>query len=248
MTIPSLFRKMHMHPFLYLTFFICILTGCFKECILFMIFIFIHEMGHILVGLYYHWHILKIIFLPLGGITVFTEKINKPMKEECMIAISGILFQTIFYIIVSFFCQNKIIDLIHYSILFFNLLPIYPLDGSKLVNLFMNLFFSFRSSFISMLCLSFGFLLFLTSIYYKNFVFLLGLIFLWIGFIKEYRTRHYIYQKFLLERYIEKIPFKKKKKIKGPLYKKMKRDYEHLFVIQNKEVKERQFLRKLFDK
>ncbi|MDD3341271.1 MAG: site-2 protease family protein [Bacilli bacterium] len=247
MIILNTFRKMQMHPLLYVVFFLGMITGYFKECILFMIFIFVHEMGHVWVALYYKWNISKIIFLPLGGITIFEEKINKPMKEELYIAAAGIFFQTIFYFIVTFFCPNDTISFIHYSILLFNLVPIYPLDGSKIINLFMNVFLPFRKSFLFMLFLSFLTLLLLTSIYYKNLVLLLGLFFLWIGFIKEYRKRHYQFQKFLLERYMEEIPFSKKKKIKGPYYKKMKRDYKHSFIIENKEIKERQFLRKLFD-
>lgn len=248
LTIQNTFRKMQIHPFLYLTFLLCIITGYFKECLLFMIFILVHEMGHIIVGLHYHWNISKIIFLPLGGITIFEEKINKPMKEEFLIASAGILFQTFFYLLVSFFCHSEILTTIHYSILLFNILPIYPLDGSKIINIGMNLIFSFQKSFLAMLLLSFVTLLILSTLYYKNLVFALGLFFLWIGFLKEYHKRHYVFQKFLLERYLETFPFTKHKQIKGLYYQKMKRDYLHTFLIENESIKERTFLRRLFDK
>lgn len=56
-------------------------------------------MGHIFAALYYKWNIVKIIILPFGGITIFNEIINKPIKEEFMIAIMGPIFQIVFYLI-----------------------------------------------------------------------------------------------------------------------------------------------------
>ena len=69
------------HPFFYIFALICILTGYFKNFIIIMFIILFHEMGHILAGLYFKWKIEKIIILPFGGLTLFNEKINRPISE-----------------------------------------------------------------------------------------------------------------------------------------------------------------------
>ena len=46
-------------------------------------------------ALYYKWNIEKIIILPFGALTLFHEKINKPLFEEFIILIMGPIFQIV---------------------------------------------------------------------------------------------------------------------------------------------------------
>ena len=61
-----------------------------------------------------------------------------------------------------------------------------------------------------------------------------------------YQNRYNYINKFYLERYLYKLKFKKIKIIKN--INKMKKDYRHLFNINNKYIKEEDFLRNMFDK
>lgn len=248
MTIKNIFK---IHYLFYLVAFICILTGLFKPFVYISLLIIIHELGHYLTAIYYKWQIDKIIIFPFGGVTIFKEHLNKPIKEEFMILIMGPLFQILFY----FFCNtlfgyNKIFTEYHYSLLIFNLLPIYPLDGSKLIHLLFDKIFSFKKSHLITMILSL--IIILISIIYiitnkLNLIFIFLLLLLFIKIINELKLHNEIFNKFLMERYLYNFKFKKTTTIKGNNIKKMKRDYKHLFFIHNKYLTEKALLQKRFD-
>lgn len=245
--IQNIFHKINIHPFFYIVAFLSAITGYFKDFSILMIFIIVHEMGHILSSLYYKWNISKITIFPMGAITFFDEKINRPMKEEFIIASSGILFQSIFYQILSLIGDNSPYKKIHLFLFVFNLLPIYPLDGAKIVNLIFNFFISFIKSYILTISISYGFIFSLLFICRGNLVFLLALFLLLYQVFLEEKKITFLFQKFLLERYLYHFPFSKIKKIKGYHLEKMKRDYSHLFIIQKQIIKEENILESLFD-
>ena len=103
----NILSKIKIHILFYLLLFICVLTGNFKECIIFTSFILVHELGHIISAIILKWNIEKIVVLPFGSITIFNEKINKPLKEELLIAISGVIYQTMFYFLLKNYCEVK---------------------------------------------------------------------------------------------------------------------------------------------
>ncbi len=236
----KIISKIKIHPFSYIFAFIFFLMGYFNNYIVFMLIIFIHELGHILSGLLLKWKIDKVIILPCGCLTKFNVIINKPIIEEFIISIMGIIFQIIFT-----FRINRLYSIV---IIIFNLLPIYPLDGSKLVNLFLNRLTNFRLSYLITLYLSFIciFLLLILIIIRRDLICLIIIIPLIIYIIKEYRDRYNIINKFYLERYLYKFKFKKLKIINS--INKMKRDYIHIFKNNNNYIKEGEILRKMFDK
>ena len=134
------------HILYYVVAFISFLTGNFKNFIIFSSIIIVHETGHIIGAWLFKWKIDRVILLPFGGITIFNEHIDKPLKQELIIAFLGPLFQVIFYLI---FKNNNVFNNYNIAILLFNLLPIHPLDGSKILNVFFNEFISFKNSHLS---------------------------------------------------------------------------------------------------
>ena len=212
-----------------------------------MSIILFHELGHIVCGLLFKWKINKIIILPFGGLTVFSEYINRPIKEEFLVCLGGPLFQIIYYFIISNFIN---ITGLHYNLLIFNLLPIVPLDGSKLLNLFFNNLFPFRLSHILTNIISFILIFFLLGYLIKhnwNLLFFLTIILLIIKTINEFTTTNYVFNKFLLERYIKCSDIRKTKQIEGVNLKKMYRDYKHIFFYDKNYYTERDIIRKRFD-
>jgi len=93
----KIISKIKIHPLFYIVAFITIITGFFKEFSYIMLIILVHELGHILTSIYFKWKIDRIMILPFGGITIFNEKINKPLKEELLIALSGPIIQLIVF-------------------------------------------------------------------------------------------------------------------------------------------------------
>ena len=228
------------HPFFYIFAFICIITGYFKNFLIISFIIIFHETGHIIASILFNWKIDRVILLPFGGITIFNEYINRPLKEEFIIAIMGPLFQSILFLI-----DNNLFRTYNLYLLIFNLIPIIPLDGSKILNIFLNKFLPFKMSHIVSIIISFISLSLIFFIKF-NLIIYIALIILFIKSFKELIEHNYLFNKFLLERYMNNFKFYKTKIVSDKIY--MKRDYKHLFKINNKYIEESVFLLKLFDK
>ncbi len=231
------------HPLTYLFILVFILLGYFHFYFSFLIIIIVHELGHLCFALIFKWHIKEVIFLPMGALIKFEDNLNKPIIEEFIIAIMGIIFQTIFI----YFFRNELFVVCYKIILFFNILPIYPLDGAKVINLFLNKITSFRNSYkISLLISYFGVIILISIAIIKLSLFsFLAFFPLLINVISLVNKRREVYMKFLLERYLYNIHFKKYKYIEN-IYQ-MKRDYKHYFLINLKIVDEKYFLNQMFE-
>ena len=232
------------HPLTYITALIFILVGYFKFYLSFMLILFIHELGHVTLSLIFKWHIKSIILFPLGILLKFEDSLNKPLIEEFIISISGIIFQLIF---ISFI-HNYYLVISSNIILIFNILPIYPLDGAKVINIILNKITNFKTSYFLTLQISFITIIILISlsIINKSLMFLISFIPLLINLIELITNRNNVFIKFLLERYLYSIKFKKNKYINNIKY--MKRDYKHYIITENNVESENVFLKKIFKK
>ena len=123
-----------------------ILTGYFHNLLVFTSIILIHELGHYLIAKLNKLNVEKIIVYPYGGLVKMNNLINTGINQELSVAISGIIFQTIYYLIIVFLYHQGIIreyifnlfTIYNQNILIFNILPIHPLDGSKILNLLLS--------------------------------------------------------------------------------------------------------------
>lgn len=198
------------------------------------------------------WKIDKICFYPYGGVTKFDADLNKPRYQEMFVMIAGPIIQIIYFnIIIHFLTLSEYIMFkeYYYSILFFNLLPIVPLDGGKFLNVLFNYFFSFRRSFKLAVFLSYAFIIgIFIYLYLKNISISLSLILVIVLIIckltQEFRKEKFYFNKFLLERYLNNYKFKKVKVIKG--INDMSRDYKHVFFNGKKAKTEHEELNKYF--
>ena len=190
----------------------------------------------------------EIYIYPLGGISKFNMDLNISIKKEFLILIMGPLFQQIAYIILLIIMPSKkeIINIYHYSILSFNLLPIYPLDGGKLLNLIFNKFISYKNSLKLVINLSYIVLLFIFIFTNKNINLIIMSILIIILITKEKNKIEYVYNKYLLERYLNNYNFKNSKIINNinNLY----RDNNHLIYENNTYYREKEYLEKIYRK
>lgn len=210
----------------------------------FTIIILFHELGHIIAGLICKWKIEKIVILPFGGLTIFNQKINHSLNEELFVTLLGPIFQIIF----SFFISKDMMN-IHYSLLLFNMLPIYPLDGSKIVNVFINKKCPFLKSQKLIILISYMtiiLILIIGLIKHLNILFILILVLILKKVIQNHTQLKETFNKFLLERYLYKFRYKKTKNITN--IKNMYLNKNHVFKIDNNYYTEREILSKLFDK
>jgi len=175
--------------------------------------------------------------------------LNISSVKEFIILIAGPSFQIIAsFILIEFFLLDKNIVLTyHYSILLFNLLPIYPLDGGKLINLFLNIYFPYKLSL--KISIYFSYITLLIIVFVKksitiNIIVLISLSFILIT--KEKRRINHLYNKFILERYLNNFHFKKSKLINNPS--KFYRNHRHIIKEEDNYYLEKEFLLKKFQK
>lgn len=236
------------HIFFYFIMFICLFTGNIIDFLIFTCIIIVHELGHIVGGLLFSWKIEKIILLPFGGLTIFNNNINTSLFEQFIVTILGPLFQVIFYFIFSsLFDISSSVTYFNFVLLFFNLLPICPLDGSKFLYIVLCLFFPFKVAHFLFVLVSFV-CIFVIFFFFCHFdlVILLILLFLFFKVMCEFRNHHLIFYRFLFERYSYKFHFKHVKMVNST--NEMYLWCRHLFFVDNNYVTEKKFLSKLFDK
>ena len=196
------------HQLTYVLIVISILSGRFKSIIIFLFIIFFHELGHMLTAKFFNWKIDKIYIYPLGGLTIFNDKVNKPLLEELLVVIMGPIFQ----LIVTFLFYRFDPNIVLYSntLLFFNLLPIIPLDGGKILNIILFSFNPLKKSINYMIGISYlTYFMLIIYLFRTNSLFFLVVAILLVFKIQgESRKKEFIYKKYLLEKYLYNIKYK----------------------------------------
>lgn len=228
-----------------------ILTGLFKSFIVMYLIVFIHELGHIVMALIFKYKIVKINIYPFGGYTILDGDINTSFISELMVFFGGILFQLLFFIISKNIVDNNsyIYELIknyNTTILIFNMIPIIPLDGAKVLNIIFNKIMPFKKAHILTIYVSYILLVILIIKEYKNLNMILISMLLLYLLITEHKRHKYIYNKFLLERYIKDISYKKNNFINNLDLKYMKKYINNVFVTSNKYISEKELLGRKF--
>ena len=231
-----------------------IITGYFSNFLIVTSIVLIHEFGHYIVAKINNLHPDKIIIYPFGGITKLNSLINTKIEKELLVAISGLIFQSIYYLIIVILHQNNLIrDYIfnlfmtyHYSILIFNLLPIHPLDGAKILTLILSKFLPYKWTLKLNIIISIitGLIILRINYYQFNYTTILIITIIIDNLVKCYKSINYIFNKFLLERYLYKINLKKTKSINkiDDMYK----EKYHIIKEKNAYLTEKQVLKRRF--
>ena len=253
----NILNKVEFHYTFIVMIFGLVITGHFVNTIIFTSLIIVHEMGHVITFRLLKYDIDKIIIYPYGGLTKLNTKINTRIEDDLFGAISGIIMQCIYFGIIFFLYKNGIgireytynlFLLFHRSILIFNLLPIYPLDGAKIINLILSKYFRFNISnyitvFISLIVII---LFLLSNSYERNYSTVLVVGILLYNIYKFYNDISYIYNRFMLERYLYNFNYRKRKIInnKDDMYK----NRYHLFNINDNLINEKEYIKRFFEK
>lgn len=175
--------------------------------------------------------------------------LNTSPIKEFIILIAGPLFQVFASLILIKVMplDTKLILVYHYGILFFNLLPIYPLDGGKIINLFLSVFIPYKLSLKISIYISY--LSLLVIIFLKKNITINMLVMIVLSIIlitKEKRKINHIYNKFILERYLNNYSFKKTCIIKN--INNFYRNKRHLIAEKGNYYLEKEYLLKKYQK
>lgn len=200
----------------YIFYFLLILSGYLNYLIIYLIIIASHELGHIIMIKIFNLSIESITIYPFGGVIKTNIKYNLNSNKLFLISISGIVFQIFLFLIIkdtNTYTYN-IFKTLNLSLILFNLLPIIPSDGSKIIVSTLERIISYKntllvSNILSIICLV---ILFIVS---KNIFIFVILYYLNINYFYNLK---YIFNKFILERYLYKLKYKRNKYIKDVKY------------------------------
>ena len=202
---------------IFLLAFIFILTKQIHIYMLTMIFALIHELGHILLGILLGFKLEKIQIVPAGiaisfniNFSDFNKKLGKSNMLELkkiLIALAGPLVNTIIIIITLYLKIGMIkkLNIIYVNMLIglFNLLPIYPLDGGRILKGTLNILVGRKNTLkiidkISIIVLSIITIFSITILKYNmNLGLIFIIIYLWIITIKKakiHKQKYKIYK------------------------------------------------------
>lgn len=232
------------HPLTLLTTFIILLCGYFKYYIIMMLIIFIHEIGHIIAGYIFKFKIIKTVILPFGCITYFKTDLNTKTYKEFVVTILGPIFQIIGSIILYIITKNDLVLFFNKIILILNLIPVIPLDGSKIIESILFKLCSYYKSLkiseiISIITI---FIIVIYNLFNFNFLIFIWIILLVIENIKNHRLIKYKFYLFLKERYNNNysLPYLYIDEIN---IKKIKKDYKIIFKSNNNYILERDLIK-----
>ncbi|MCA0755268.1 M50 family metallopeptidase [Paenibacillus sp. N4] len=152
------------HPLFVIIMLGSVATGYFAELFTLFLLVFVHELGHVIAARSCGWTVREVKLLPFGGVAEVDEAGGVPAKEEAFVAIAGPL-QNVWMGLAAWGCGELGIWAAEWAeyvwkanvmIGLFNLLPIHPLDGgkllqaglSRLVNYYKMLIWSARISLI----------------------------------------------------------------------------------------------------
>lgn len=133
-----------------------VFTGHFPELITLFVIVFVHELGHITAARWLGIHVISVQMLPFGGVAHMEDTVQLTAGREMVIALAGPV-QNVLLICCSwllhiaglwtgpfydYFIQGNIL------IALFNLLPVLPLDGGKLLQSLCSVILPFHATLV----------------------------------------------------------------------------------------------------
>ncbi|MCY9663760.1 M50 family metallopeptidase [Paenibacillus alginolyticus] len=142
------------HPLFTLIMIGSAITGYFLEAVTLFGIVLVHEFGHLAAANGFGWRVREVQLLPFGGVLIVDELGTAPTREELIVSLAGPL-QHVWMILVAllmkwvdvgasswwdyFIEANLMIGL-------FNLIPVMPLDGGKVMQSLLGYLLSYHNT------------------------------------------------------------------------------------------------------
>lgn len=146
--------RFRIHPLFSVMLLLSAITGYFIEIVTLFGVVLIHELGHAAAAKGFGWRLKEVQLLPFGGVAVTEESGSVPLWQEVVVVLAGPL-QNVWMLLFgwaatslglfpeawgSYFVQANL------TIALFNLLPILPLDGGKLLQAAICLWLPYKTA------------------------------------------------------------------------------------------------------
>lgn len=242
--------KIKFHYTMYLLLLICFFCDFLYETLMMFIILILHELGHIIFLKKYKRNISSVTFYPFGGIIKHESGCNDKITNELLITCGGLLVNIILAFI-FYFLNLEVWFILNLSVIIFNIVPIYPLDGGKILHCFLNLFLCYKKTIYVSIVVSVStimLILMLNYIYcFSLYIYLLMFALFNIN-IKRIFTIKNEYKYFLANKYLYPNDDLKEKRIyrfNKPLNK-IYQGRNCIFILDEIKIKERELLNKYF--
>lgn len=193
-----------------------IMTGHFLELAALFVIVLVHELGHVAAASAYGWKITAVKLLPFGGVAETDDGGHAPVRQEAAVAIAGPLQNG--WMALASWCLGEwgVMDpewsryLIEANAMIglFNLLPILPLDGGRLLQALCGLVLPYRRTLEwgAWISICFSGVMIIAALYplatgqqLQLNLLAIGL-FLLLSNWTYYRNAHYVFLRFLMRR------------------------------------------------
>lgn len=174
---------------IFILLFILYFTRQLKIYLIIMFFCILHEIGHLIAGVLLKMKPEKIEIMPLGFSISFYKNFEDNKLKNIIVASAGPVMSLILAILC--YCINltngKAVEAFYSNIiiLLFNLIPLYPLDGGRILKEILEIKIGAEKGSILIEKISYIVMFIITILssitvyYYKNFMIFLICIFLW---------------------------------------------------------------------
>lgn len=242
--------RLRIHLLFWLVIGLSIVAGYFLEILTLFVIVLIHELGHVAVARELGWHVTEVQLLPFGGVAAMEEAVAADPLDEIVVALAGPFMNIamIFLSLLLWWSSVWSADWTHFFVTSnliiagFNLLPIWPLDGGRIVQAVLSYAMPYRtaalislgaSSLLSALMLGLG-----GYFFQINLMILAG--YLIVVNAQSYLRFPYQFLRFLMEKYISDPESKRLRSVTlSPATTAMaateqiRRGYYHLFYVKD---------------
>lgn len=214
MYLKSIIKKIKIYFVIELLIILVLFAGQARLTFLIFSVIFIHEIAHIIVAYFFRYSVSEIFILPFGLLVTIDQVKNDYLFKELLIFLAGPFVNLIIVLILNLSNNtNNLFYLCNLYVLILNLLPIYPLDGGKMLSILLCYFYPYVKAmkitfYFSLFFLVISFIL--SSLFIKLDVLIIS-IFLLVMLYKENRELNNLNYRFIINKYLhpnKKLPSK----------------------------------------